>query len=272
MPGIMDPMNRFLVHASVALAALAILTPATASGARWGVRVSPASGSPETVFVVSFRNAIRGDGRYLVTARPRNSADGCVGSFAVRVSGHRRHLRVSLDPGKLGGSWCPGTYRGRIRALRMRCARRCHRFVRTVGRFALHVRDGEPPPKPLPPWHPPPKPPPADTTPPAFEGLQSAISCQAGPAHYDTVPVVLTWTAATDDATPSWQIVYDVFVAHSPGGEDFSQPTWTTLPGVIMFATPPLPTSGIYLVVRARDQAGNEDGNTVERQPVSPCV
>jgi hypothetical protein len=59
----------------------------------------------------------------------------------------------------------------------------------------------------------------------------------------------------------------------TPGGEDFSQPTWTTAPGAIRFQTPALPVSeNVYFVVRARDRAGNEDSGRVERQGVDPCV
>jgi len=70
--------------------------------------------------------------------------------------------------------------------------------------------------------------------------------------------------------TPSSQIVYDIFLSHTAGGEDFSHPTWTTAPGVTSFETPALKEPS-YFVVRARDQAGNEDQNTVERVGEDPC-
>jgi hypothetical protein len=107
----------------------------------------------------------------------------------------------------------------------------------------------------------------ADTTPPVFAGLQKAFACSpvARPWPYE-----LSWNAATDDVTPSSQIVYDIYLSHTPGGEDFSHPTWTTPPGVTKFETPPLEEPS-YFVVRARDQAGNQDQNTVERQGEDPC-
>jgi hypothetical protein len=110
-------------------------------------------------------------------------------------------------------------------------------------------------------------PPPGDTTPPSFEGLQKAFACSpiARPWPYE-----LTWKAATDNVTPGSQIVYDIFLSHTPGGEGFSHPTWTTAPGVTSFETPPL-NEPSYFVVRARDQAGNEDQNTVEREGEDPC-
>jgi hypothetical protein len=108
----------------------------------------------------------------------------------------------------------------------------------------------------------------ADTTPPTFAGLQSAFAACTGPTS-ETTPYTLTWQAATDDVTPSSEIVYDVFLAHTPGGEDFSQPTWTTPPGVTTYPTPGLPGTD-YFVVRARDQSGNEDQNKVERKGDEP--
>jgi len=98
--------------------------------------------------------------------------------------------------------------------------------------------------------------------------LQKAFTCSP---EGEPWPYELTWKAATDDVTPSSQIVYDVFYATHPGGEDFSQPTWTTSPGVTSFKTPPLHEPS-YFVVRARDQAGNEDQSTVERANEHPCV
>jgi hypothetical protein len=106
-----------------------------------------------------------------------------------------------------------------------------------------------------------------DTTPPSFAGLQKApVGCRPrGPTPFE-----LTWSAATDDVTPSSQIVYDVFLSHTPGGEDFSHPTWTTPPGVTEFETPDVDEPA-YFVVRARDQAGNEDQNTAELLGNNPC-
>jgi hypothetical protein len=117
-------------------------------------------------------------------------------------------------------------------------------------------------------------PPPGAANPPTFAGLISATTCNSlaprilpRPASY-----TLTWKAATDPVMPSAAIVYDVFLATTPGAENYSQPTWTTSPGVTSFTTPGVPHSGpVYFVVRARDSAGNEDANTVERQGVSQC-
>jgi hypothetical protein len=113
-----------------------------------------------------------------------------------------------------------------------------------------------------------------DTTPPTFAGLESAFACTPGAQRPgQTTPFTLTWKAATDDVTPSSQIVYDVYVSTTAGGENFTQPTWTTPPGVTSYKTPGLASHGtFYFVVRSRDQAGNEDQNTIEVRGVDPCV
>ena len=111
-----------------------------------------------------------------------------------------------------------------------------------------------------------------DTTPPVFEGLQSAWTCIPGPigaaqkTHYH-----LSWNAAKDDVTPSSEIVYKIYRATSPGGENLSRRTYRTV-GVTSFETPLLPTDKtFYFVVRARDRAGNEDSNTIEKEGQNLC-
>ena len=113
-----------------------------------------------------------------------------------------------------------------------------------------------------------------DTAAPKFAGLQRAFACTPGPQRPgQTTPFTLGWEAATDDVTPPSRIVYDVYLATTSGGEDFSEPTWTTPPGVSSYRTPGLPSHGtFYFVVRARDLAGNEDGNTVELRGSDPCL
>ena len=112
-----------------------------------------------------------------------------------------------------------------------------------------------------------------DNIPPTFAGLKSATTCIPGPIGGGrTTSYNLSWDPATDNVTPSKQIVYDVYQADAPGGEDFSTPTYTTPPGATSFKTPPLSTDKtFYFVVRARDQAGNSDSNTVEREGLNLC-
>jgi hypothetical protein len=113
-----------------------------------------------------------------------------------------------------------------------------------------------------------------DHTPPVFEGLKSAITCIPGPAGEGrTSQYRLSWEAATDDVTPPSKIVYEVYKATTAGGENFRRPTYTSAPGVTSFETPPLSTGKrFYFVVRARDRAGNEDSNTVEREGQNLCA
>ena len=114
-----------------------------------------------------------------------------------------------------------------------------------------------------------------DRLPPKFAGLKSVTTCIPGPIYPGrTSRYHLRWDPATDNRTPSSQIVYDVYQARKSGGEDFSKPTYTTSPGATSFDTPLLPAGkySYYFVVRARDRAGNRDSNTVERRGVNLCV
>ena len=114
----------------------------------------------------------------------------------------------------------------------------------------------------------------ADHRPPRFAGLKSATTCVPGPAGGGrTTSYNLTWDPADDNRTPTQGIVYDVYQAEKSGGEDFATPTYTTSAGATSFTTPPLATDKyFYFVVRARDQAGNSDANTAERQGQNLCV
>ena len=114
----------------------------------------------------------------------------------------------------------------------------------------------------------------ADHAPPSFAGLKSATTCIAGPIGGGrTASYNLSWDPATDNVSHSQKIVYDVYQANTSGGEDFSTPTYTTSAGAISFTTPQLATDKyFYFVVRARDQAGNSDSNTVEREGQNLCV
>ena len=113
-----------------------------------------------------------------------------------------------------------------------------------------------------------------DHTPPVFGGVASATTCVPGPIGRNIQSrYQLAWETASDNKTPSRAIVYKIYQATSPGGENFSQPTYTTKRGRLSFDTPPLAsTEAFYFVVRAIDTAGNEDTNTIEREGVNLCV
>ena len=273
-------MTRNVRASTVALGlalALAALVPAAAAATlgiahRAHIYLSPSAGGPTTRFGIHFRAPDRTgrysgiERRYELSVSGPAAAQGCVSSVSRQLASTRAHarLRVTLDPSKLGGHWCAGAFHGEINEIEAPvCARgvACPALVMllgTVGRFSFVV-----------------KPPPgADDTPPTFAGLESAVACTPGPQRPgQTTPFTLTWGAATDNVTPSSEIVYDIYESGKAGGETFDSPTWTTSPGVTTFRTPGLPSHGtFYFVVRARDAAGNEDQNRVELRGSDPCL
>jgi hypothetical protein len=254
-----------------AAAALALASSGTAASHGSPIRVAPSAGEPGTTFVVSFAapdpTGIRGSTRLRITLSATNAQAGAgclagVDATAPRALRRGQRLRVRLDPLLHGGRWCPGTYRGTILEVQTAVCpqgKPCPTYVlvkRRIGPFALQVR------------------PSGDRAPPSFNGLERAFACTPGPQRPgQTTPYTLTWAAAQDDITPAAEIVYDVYFSTAPGGESLSRPTWTTAPGITSFRTPGLPSHGVaYFVVRARDAAGNEDGNTVEQKGLDPCV
>lgn len=256
----------------VAALAAALLLAASGSAAvgRAAVSVTPAVGLAGTQFVVSFvapeRTGTLGAVRRRITVSATNAQarPGCLAQVAATAPAARRGQRVSvrLDPLLKGGRWCPGVYRGTVLELQSAVCPRdepCPTYVavrRRIGTITLRVRAS------------------SDSRPPTFAGLERAFACTPGPQRPgQTTRYTLTWQAARDRVTPSAAIVYDVYVSTQPGGEDFSRPTWTTTPGATSFRTTGLPSHGeVYFVVRARDAAGNEDGNTREQKGRDPCV
>jgi hypothetical protein len=113
-----------------------------------------------------------------------------------------------------------------------------------------------------------------DQTPPKFDGLVSAITCIPGPIWDGRMTSYhLSWNPATDNRTRQQWIVYYIYIATEPGGQDFTQPYNWTPPGATSFDTDPLPsTQRFYFVVRAQDRAENIDTNTVEREGQNLCV
>jgi fibronectin type 3 domain-containing protein len=97
----------------------------------------------------------------------------------------------------------------------------------------------------------------ADTAAPTFSGAEDV-------ALFGGSPLVL-WSAASDVYTAASDIVYRVYRATTAGGQNFASPLATTAGGVTRY----LDASAVdgetyYYVVRAVDEAGNEDTNTTE--------
>ena len=98
-----------------------------------------------------------------------------------------------------------------------------------------------------------------DTVPPVFSGLSDITSITA-------TSLTLVWPPATDNVTPQAGIQYLVYMATVHGGENFLSPSYTTTPGQTSFIVTGLnQNTPYYFVVRAKDERGNIDTNTVER-------
>ena len=261
-------MRRIVAGSVIVVAGLAVVaTGAAGSRASLKVTVEPRSGGPKTQFVVRFRAPARTgvigieETRYEVQASGKGT--GCAHSLATDVPPTRKGQRVSV---RLSGPWCVASYRGKLTETvgpYCRPGQPCPEFatrIRTIARFTFDVvmSGGGTAPS-------------GDSTPPTFGGLKSAVQCFAGPmTPGEQRPVTLSWNAASDVVTPSSAITYDIYMSPTSGGENFASPAWTTQ-GATSFTTPDLP-AGRFFVVRARDQAGNEDQNSVERQAENPCV
>jgi hypothetical protein len=275
---------RWTLATALLVAAVAAASATAASlGPTTRVTVKPGSGTPQTRFVFSFRvpaavgtsgSLVRTDAFSVSGPRGGHCQSGVTKTIGRAKRGKR--INLTMRPAKGRGGWCTGQWHGTVvEHSFIRCnpspVRACPDLVvapRVIASFKFRVKPAA--------THGAPSPAPGDV--PTFAGLISAVRCSS-PQPVATSRIVprgggyaLTWTAATDPVTPSSQIVYEIFVATSPGGEDYATPTYTTLPGVTSFVTPGVPPSGTqYFVVRARNAAGHEDANTVERQGVIEC-
>ncbi len=271
-------MRRRVAAVGFTLSLLSAALLATSAVAGRRVHVSPGAGGPSTHFVVRFRapsptgdfGSVRSHYQ-LYASGPRGPA--CVSGVSIRLRATKRyaHVRLTLNPKRLGGVWCAGRFSGRIEDIQAIVCKKdlvCRNVMiapQTIARFSFRV-----------------KPAPAgggggtgggdgpQTTGPTFSGLQSATTCS--PVRSPSVEprihtYTLSWSPATDPVTPSSEIVYDVYYSSTPGGEDFSTPSYTTPAGATTY-TMSIPGAAAYFVVRARDQAGLEDHNMVEHVAV----
>jgi hypothetical protein len=269
----------------VAASLVAAIAAAPASGAGSGpttrVTVKPGSGTPQTHFALRFRIPVA-TGRFGTVVRtdtlsvsgPRGTHCQSATRRTLRPAKKGKRVRVTLRPGKGRGGWCAGQWHGTVvQSVAFRCtptpAAVCPELVvapQTIATFRFRVKPA--------PSHGPPAP--AGDVP-TFAGLVSATTCPSPrPVRPDLLPrgssYTLTWAAATDPVTPSSQLVYEIFVATAPGAENYATPTYTTAPGATSFVTPLSQDQGTrYFVVRARNAAGREDSNTVERAGIIDC-
>jgi hypothetical protein len=265
------PTVVLLVIATVAIAGTPPLTTISTR-----VYVTPGSGGQHTKFRLRFRipDATGMSGLFrrtdlLSVSGP--SRAGCISrtSVTLRSAQAGARLRMTLNPSGLGGRWCVGTFHGQIVeneqviCQRLRACPDIAVAPRTIARFKFRVTRS-----------PAGKPTGTQTTGPRFGGLLSATTCIVAtpqivsPGH----SYLLTWHPATDPVTPSSGLVYEIYMAATPGAEDYSSPTWTTTAGLTSFTTPPITVAAPpYFVVRARDVAGLHDDNTVERTGVDDC-
>jgi hypothetical protein len=146
--------RRWIVVAAALTGALAPSPPVIASLPRAHVHLTPAHGGPDTTFVLSFvaptTTGTTGSTqvRDLLSASNHPGAARCLGSVEFPIPAHRhgQHMRVYLDPSKLGRPWCPGVYRGEIQELMQPLCPQgepCPAYVilrGTIARFELHVR------------------------------------------------------------------------------------------------------------------------------------
>ena len=136
---------------SLTFAASLVATGLAASGPGLGVRVTPPVGSANTTFTVSFRvpqstGSHSGVRRYDQLTGSTAAGGGCIATFSVRApdAGAGTRVAVTLDPRLLGGSWCRGTYAGRIDELQSpicSAGHACPMYVllRPLGRFSLRI-------------------------------------------------------------------------------------------------------------------------------------
>jgi hypothetical protein len=261
------------------LVVLAGAAQASSAAAKVRVSVRPSIGKQRTSFVVRFRAPNATGSSATLKTHYQVSAAGtpgkrCTSSASVTIGPTKRGQRLlaTLKPRGAGHRWCTGEFHGRIVQITQVVCPPIPQMVCpeieiapvTIARFSFRVKRSTKG---------------SSVTPgvgPTFAGLVSAVrTCL--PPQSQIVPnpiapiqgkVDLSWNRATDPNTPSSQIVYEIFYASTSGGENYSTPTWTTAPGVTHFTVALNGFGSAFFVVRARDKAGRQDHNTVQRMAV----
>ena len=223
---------RWRLAAAIAILGIAGI-PAVSDGCRriprpqCTVGVKPGTGSPGSHFAVSFRAGVQtGPGSLIRSYRVTAGAtkrNGCQSTSRTRRSApspraRRSTVHVTLSPGqanvlvhghlrrKGGGALAARVWQGAVPPVHR--AARDGRQVQLPRRQAWRRHD-------------------------AADVRRAPVGVCLHPGAQrpgETTPFTLTWKAATDDVTPSDEIVYDVYEATTSGGANFSEPTLTTLP------------------------------------------
>ncbi len=97
----------------------------------------------------------------------------------------------------------------------------------------------------------------ADDQAPNFAGATSATP--RGATNID-----ISWDAASDDVTAPENITYQIYVSDAASGQDFTNPSQSVTAATTTTVTDLDRDTSYFVVVRARDEAGNEDQNTQE--------
>jgi len=273
-------MKRRVFALVFALAALACGVLSSSAGAQVSVSVTPATGKPTTRFVVRFQapsvtgtiGALRTHYEVLAAS---SKGTRCTSTVASPVGPTLRgaRVRITLRPTGAGHAWCAGRFRGTIERISILACRPVTQIVCPVvqiapvivARFSFRVKKAAA------------KKSKTTGVAPTFAGVQSATDC----IHIDPQPLLpppvqrvvqLAWNPATDPNTASSKIVYDIYYSPTSGGEDYSHPNWTTDPGATHYTADISRLGPAYFVVRARDQAGHQDQNTVQLMAMDVCL
>jgi hypothetical protein len=269
-------MRQRLFAIVFALVALACVPQASSAAAKVRVSVTPSVGKQRTSFLVRFR-APNATGSFATVQRhfqvSAASSKGrrCSASDSVAIGPTKRgqRLHVALKPKGARRLWCTGKFHGRVLEISRIVCRPTAKIACpaieiapvTIRRFTFRVKKST-------------KGSSGSGAAPTFGGLVSAVS-SCPPLQPQALPieghVYLSWNAATDPDTPSSELVYEIYYSGASGGENYAKPTWTTVPGTTHFLATVKGFGSAYFVVRARDRAGRQDHNTVQRIAVNAC-
>jgi len=102
-----------------------------------------------------------------------------------------------------------------------------------------------------------------DRTASTFAGITGINFGQSSP---QIGKMVLNWSVASDNVTAPGNIVYKIYQSTASGGQNFTTATYSVTGGLskTLTASDIAMNTTYYYVIRAVDEAGNEDSNTLE--------